>query len=290
MQAILDEANRLNATDIVLIQNHVWYRVLDKLQPSTHQLNEFIEPSPSRTEVKSSSHLRCLPNNLQADTLQYPSEVALLTKQTRGLILLSGPQGSGKTTLLLHCLQGLPNRSVHLEIPLPHSYLENVLLSSDQADVRVQNITDGTSAIEALRNSVHQLVIATIATKHHADTLRHLTMLLKEYPKDSVLSLMSEQIVSLVNINLIHTVQNTRRPLVSIINNNESIRSQISEGRFHKLEDSIQRGNSGLGSLSTDVQLAEWLRLRQIALDEALNYAIYPATMRLRASGIIHND
>ena len=232
MQAILDEANRLNATDVVLIKNQVWYRVLDKLQPSTHQLNEFVLPLPNGVERKSSTHLRCLPTSLNMDNLQYPPEISFPTKHTRGLILLSGPKSSGKTTLLMHWIQGFQNRSVHLEIPIPESTLRNVLISSDQADIRIQSITDGVSALKALRNSIDQLVIATLPTKHHADSLRHLSMLLKEYPNDSVLSLMSEQIVSLVNMNLIHTLKNTHRPLISIINNNESIRSQISDGLF----------------------------------------------------------
>ena len=76
MQAILDEANRLNATDVVLIKNQVWYRVLDKLQPSTHQLNEFVLPLPNGVERKSSTHLRCLPTSLNMDNLQYPPEIS----------------------------------------------------------------------------------------------------------------------------------------------------------------------------------------------------------------------
>ncbi len=290
MQAVLDEANRLNATDIVLIQNQVWYRVLNKLQPSTHQLNEFIAPFPYGIESKSPTHLRRLQTNLTNEHLQYPTEVSVLLRKTRGLILLSGPNNSGKTTLLLHCLQSLKNQSVQLEIPLPESYLEKILHSSDQADIRVQTINDRTSALEALRSSINQLVIGFVPAKNQTDALRHITMLLRDYPSEALLSLMSEQITCLVNVNLIRTLHNTHRPLIAITNSNESIRAQIAKGHFNKLEDSVQRGNGGTGSLSSDLQLAEWLRQRHISLNEAIQYAIYPATMRLRASGIIHND
>ena len=115
-------------------------------------------------------------------------------------------------------------------------------------------------------------------------------MLLKEYKPRSIQSLMSEQICSLVNINLVRTIQQKWRPLIAITNCNESIAALIADGEFHKLEDSVQRGNGSFGSLSADVQLAEWIQMRQIQLDEAIRFANYPATMRLRASGIIHND
>ena len=115
-------------------------------------------------------------------------------------------------------------------------------------------------------------------------------MLLKDYPSTSVQSLMSEQICSLVNVNLIQTVQQKLRPLLSITNVNESIASLIEAGKFSKIEDSVQHGNGGVGSLSADLQLAEWIKMRQIHLEEAIRFANYPATMRLRASGIVHND
>ena len=77
---------------------------------------------------------------------------------------------------------------------------------------------------------------------------------------------MSEQICSLVNINLVRTVQQKFAHLSSITNSNESIASLIESGAFHKIEDSVQRGNGGVGSLSADVQLAEWIQKRQIQL------------------------
>ena len=295
MDTILRDAQEQHATDILLINGGVWFRVSGKLQPTEHTASGF-NNVPIGFELKSTSHIRCLPTGFSLSALQYPGEVSTVLDFERGLIILNGTNNSGKTTLLLHWLQSLQHRSVDNQIQLPNAGLNKVLWSSDQADIQLTSITDGTSALNALRDSIHQLVIAVVDARNNADALRHIHMLLcsSTHSNDSgdnnLLSLMSEQICSVVNVSLIRTVQQRFRPLVAITNRNEGICAQISHGDFDKLEDAVQRGNGGLGSLSSDVQLASWLQQRQIHLEEALRFANYPATMRLRASGIIHND
>ena len=295
MDAILRDAQQQYATDILLINGSVWFRVSGKLQSTTHTASAF-ENVPDGFERKSNSHIRCLPTNFTLNELQYPGEVSKVLDFERGLIILNGATNSGKTTLLLHWLKSLQQRSVDNRIQLPKSGLDNVLWSSDQADIQLTSITDGASAFKALRDSIHQIVIAVVDARSNADALRHIHMILCNSGHSSgsddnmILSLMSEQICSVVNISLVRTVQQRYRPLVAITNRNESVSAQIAHGDFHKLEDAVQRGNGGLGSLSADLQLANWLQQRQIDLEEALRFANYPATMRLRASGIIHND
>ena len=287
MQAILDVAQQQQATDILNIDNRIWLRVQGDLRSTDHPAVTFEVP-PAHFELKSPTHIRCLPQDLTLTGLQYPNEVSTVTDFTNGLVLLSGTNRSGKTTLLLHWLSRLRNRTINNHISLPT--ITGVLWSSDQPDIEIVAITDGPSAINALRSSIHRLVIAVIDARSNADALRHLTMLLKDYQPHFIQSLMSDQISSLVNINLVRTIQQKYRPLLAITNRNQSIASLIESGNFHKIEDAVQRGNGGLGSLSADVQLAKWIQMRQIQLDEAIRFANYPATMRLRATGIIHND
>lgn len=289
MQSILQDAVQRRATDIVLINNTIWFRIQGKLQSTNHTAMSF-DAVPNGFEKKSDTHIRCLPTDLTLSGLQYPGEVSKVLDFEKGLVILSGAHNSGKTTLILHWLNSLKDRSVESEIALPPHMTPSVLWSTDQPDIRLVKITNATSALQALRDSIHHLVIAVLDARTNADALRHIRMLLSQYNPQTIQSLMSEQVCSLVNIALVRTVHQQYRPLVSITNRNESISAQIAEGDFHKLEDSVQRGNGGLGSLSCDVQLAEWLQQRQIQLDEGLRFANYPATMRLRASGIIHND
>lgn len=287
MDSILQSARQQSATDILNINNQIWFRCLGKLAQTQHAPVPF-DNSPHGFEKKSDSHLRCLPNDLTLGGLQYPGEISTVLDFPKGLVIVNGTKNSGRTTLLLHWLNSLQNRSVHSHIDLPPT--QGVLWSADQPDIQIVSITDEESAIRALRDSIHQLVIAVMDARNNADALRHMTMLLKSHDQAAVKSLMSEQIVSLVNTSLVRTVQQRFKPLLAITNSNESIAAQIADGEFDKLEDSVQRGNGGRGSLSADVQLADWLKNRQVQLEEAIRFANYPATMRLRAAGIIHND
>lgn len=291
MQPYLQEAQQSQATDVLLLNGQVWYRILGKLRPSNHSASSLELPTLTPLfEQKSSSHIRCLPSDLSFQALNYPAEVAKIMDVERGLILLSGPHNSGKTTLLLHWLSRLQNRSVELTLDLPEAHASKVLRSTDQADIKVMALKDASDAMTGLRDSINKVVIMVVDGRSNADSLRYMALLLNHLPDVTVREMLSEQVISLVNVNLVRTIQNRFHPLVAITNSNESIRSQIAEGHFHKLEDSVQRGNGGYGSISGDIQLAEWLQQRQVSLEEALRFAMYPATMRLRASGIIHND
>ena len=289
MQTVIQDAIQQQSTDIQIINNRIWFRIFGRLQQTQHSVQPFTGEI-SGFERKSETHLRRLPTDLTLSALRYPGEVSTPLDNEKGLIVFSGSHASGKTTLLLHWLSNLRNRSVYSQIALPTASLPNVLWSEDQPDIHILSVQNSDDAFAALRMSIHQLVIAVVDARSNTDALRHITMLLNQYNVQKIQSLLGEQIVSAVNIQLVRTAQQHFRPLVSITNRNESTSSIMTEGEFHKLEDAVQRGNGGAGSLSSDVQLADWLQQRQIDLDEALRFAIYPATMKLRAAGIIHND
>ena len=81
-----------------------------------------------------------------------------------------------------------------------------------------------------------------------------------------------------------------RQPLIGIAQVNESLAAQLKQGHFHIIEEFIQKGNVGLNSLSSDIQIATWLQHRLVSMDEATSHAINPSKMRLRSAGIIHNE
>ena len=215
MHAILQAAQQQRATDILNIDNRIWFRVLGKLQSTPHTPVPF-EGLPTGFERRSATHIRCLPTDLTLTSLQYPGEISTVMDFEKGLVILSGTKNSGKTTLLLHWLSTLQNRCVQSLIDLPTT--QNVLWSNDQPDIQIVEITDEASVFSALRNSIHHLVIAIVDARNTNDALRHCTMLMNTYRPINVQSLMSEQICSLVNINLVQTVQQRLRPLISITN------------------------------------------------------------------------
>ena len=278
-----------SSSDILLIENQAWYRVLGQLRQSHHTTDSLTLPdNTTHMEQKSSTHIRCLPSDSVGQP-NYPAEVTQVINAERGLIVLSGPKIAAKP----HCIALVESCEKSQYPPINRtssSPTETLLLSTDQADIKVLSILVATDALSALRDSISQVVIAIIDGRNNADALRYISLILNHLPNREIKEMLSEQIVSLVNVNLVRTVQNRYQPLVAVTNRNESIASLISEGHFQKLENAVQRGNGGYGSISADIQLAEWLQQHQISLEEALRFAMYPATMRLRASGIIHND
>ena len=103
MHAIFQAAQQQRATDILTIDNRIWFRVLGKLQSTPHSAVAF-EDLPPGFERKSATHIRCLQTNLTPLSLQYPSEIATVMDFEKGLVILSGIHNSGKTTLLMYWL------------------------------------------------------------------------------------------------------------------------------------------------------------------------------------------
>jgi Tfp pilus assembly pilus retraction ATPase PilT len=288
----ITEAVEKGASDILLIQNSIWYRIQGQLHKSIHSTETLDDTPHPNIERKSATHLRCIQNFLAQPNLplNYPKESKdILTGKKNGLILVGGPSASGKTTLALHLLHAMNHHSVQVSSFSKHLY-PNVLLSNDAPNIIHMKIHDAHTAMYALRSSIDSIVIADIHAKNAQDVMQQMQLLLKDYPEELILSLCAEQVQTIVTCALVQSISQKYRPLLTIIQTNESISAQIQQKAFHNLETYVQRGNAGAGSLSGDVQLAQWLQEKTITMDEAIRFAAQPATMRLRAAGIVHNE
>ena len=288
----ITEALEQGASDILLIQHSIWYRIQGQLHKSSHSAENLDITQHPNIEKKSNTHLRCIQNFLAQPNIQlnYPKESKnIVTGKKNGLILVGGPSASGKTTLVLHLLHGMNNHSVQVSSFPTHLY-QDILLCNDAPNIIHMKIHDAQTAMSALRSSIDSIVIADIHAKNAQDIMQQMQLFLKDYPEELILSLCAEQIQTIVTCALVQSISQKYRPLLTIIQTNESISAQIQEKAFHNLETYVQRGNAGAGSLSGDVQLAQWLQEKTIAMDEAIRFAAQPATMRLRAAGIVHNE
>ena len=292
----LQDAIERNVSDIYLNDGIIFFRERHSLVKTTHLVPEF-GPLPLHCERRSRNHIRLLPQDLSADTLQYPKEVSSLLKEKRGLILCLGASSSGKTTLILHLLkQAAPARvsayNTHIKSASPYRICsQHLWCATDEIpDIEVLTIHSPDSAFHALMNASNRLVIANIKAKGIQDGLSKLMLFLHSYPREYILELLATYTKRLVSTALVNSSGNKIQPLIGIAQVNESLSAQLLQGNFHIIEEFIQKGNVGPNSLSSDVQLASWLQNRQISMEEATSHAINPSKMRLRASGIIHND
>ena len=296
MTRYLQDAIQKNASDIYIDQGVLFFREGDSLVKTQHSVHEF-GTVPPFCERKSRHHIRLLPPDFSSQKLQYPQEVSSIFKKKRGLILCMGAASSGKTTLLLHLLKNEPASRIsayntHIKSSSPYRVCSQHLwcAKDENPDIEILTIHSPESALHALLNAPNRLICANIKANGIPDGLNKLMLYLHSYPKEYILNLVAAYVNCLVSTALVTNQAGKKRPLISIAHVNESLGTQIQQGNFKLIEEFVQKGNVGENSLSSDIQLATWLQNRQISMEEATSYAINPSKMRLRASGIIHND
>ena len=291
----LQDAIKAGATDIHFLNEKVFFRVARKLV-ATNLLPSAVRQQMdqlTQVEQKSQDHSRIHCNEHSLSSLKYPLQIRALNQYSKGLILVTGIAGSGKTTFLTHLLSYFPNKRVFLEnLFFPGTSSTTVLVSpySSGQDVTLMNIQTEEQAFNALQRSKDHLVIAQLNSDGATDSLRHLLLLLRNYDQKLILHLLADQIQIIFQTTLLLNKKNEILPLIGILQSNESVSNQIRENRITSLHDLINKGNAGADTLGIDLQLAKLVQEHKIDLSEALNAAIKPSSMQLRANGILHNE
>ena len=122
------------------------------------------------------------------------------------------------------------------------------------------------------------------------DGLNKLMLYLGKKPHNYVLNLLASYSRYFISTALVTNTEGKIQPLLGITEINESLVAQLQQGNFQIIEEFVQKGNVGINSISSDVQLATWLQNGQVTMEESSKFAINPSRMRLRADGIIHNE
>lgn len=296
MSTYLQDAQRQGVSDIYLDQGTVFVRKGGKLLKTNNTIHEFGEVPPF-CEKKSQYHIRLLPQDLSLEALKYPKEVQTILQAKAGLILCFGSSSSGKTSLILHLLLNQPSSRVsafdtHTEDSSPyHQFSQHVWCAPEEhPDIEVITIDSEESALQALLESSNHIVIAKINANGMYDGLNKLMLYLGKYPQQYVLNLLASYSRYFISTALITDTSGKILPLLGIAQVNESLATQLQQGNFQIIEAFVQKGNVGLNSISSDVQLSTWYQDDQVSMDEASKFAINPSRMRLRADGIIHNE
>jgi len=300
LKSCLEEATSMGATDIYLHDKKVYFRKARQLIASRHSSLAFDPHNSTITkgiafgqiEKKTDQHFRLLPKEFSLEELRYPLELKSTICHKHGLILIAGKTNSGKTTLLNHLVQSIPRSMVFIEdVHLPKQNIDCLYTTSPvNQDITLMKINSSEDAFSALRRSTNHLVIAQINCDGTVDTLRHLLFLLSKYDQKIVLDLIADQLKVLLITKLLLDKQQNILPLIGIVQVNQSISNKIKKNQFSIIEDYIHNGNAGKNSLSIDGQIVNWVQKQRITMQEALQNAINPSSMSLRAAGILHNE
>ncbi|MBN9463752.1 MAG: PilT/PilU family type 4a pilus ATPase [Burkholderiales bacterium] len=249
--------------------------------------------------------IRFIPHEIPGlAALHLPAVLGELIMDKRGLMLVVGATGSGKSTTLAAMLDHRnENKTGHiltLEDPIEFTF------RNKRSIVNQRQIGTDTHSLEtALKNAMRQapdciligeirdigtmsaalayaqsghLVLATL----HANNANHaLNRIVSFYTPESrrvLLSDLSATLKAVVSQRLVRALDGGRLPAVEVLLNTRHIAELIEQGRLTEIKDAMEQSLAA-GSCTFDRALAELVRERRIAKEDAMAHADSPTNL-----------
>ena len=239
---------------------------------------------------------RAIPNKIPAlNELSLPPAIKNLTRQRRGLILVTGPTGSGKSTTLAAMIDYINNERkghvVTIEDPVEYVHAQKNCLFS-QREVGTHVPTFSRALLSALREdpdvvlvgemrdaeTIHlaitaaEIGILVFATLHTNGAAASIDRIVNAFPAGEepyVRTMLSTSLVGIVSQELVRRTDGKGRlPAVEIMINNPAISNLIRENKVDQIENVIQSGGMQ-GMQRMDTALRRLLDANLITIDEA---------------------
>ncbi len=264
-------------------------------------------PGASRFRVNAFRHLdgtgavfRAIPEQIVTlDELRMPSVLKALSRQRKGLILVSGPTGSGKSTTLAAMIDFInTDRKGHIitiEDPVEHVHKHKGCLIS-QREVGDHTVGFASALRSALREdpdvilvgemrdletislavTAAEMGILILATLHTNGAAAAIDRVINVFPPGEepyIRSMLSTSLCGVISQQLVKTADNRGRlAAVETLINNSAASNIIREGKTEQLETVIQ-GGALQGMQSIDMALRRLLDEKLITGEEAYRKA-----------------
>jgi twitching motility protein PilU len=249
--------------------------------------------------------IRFIPHDIpKLATLGLPALLGDLVMEKRGLLLVVGATGSGKSTTLAsmidHRNEQKSGHILTLEDPIEFTF-QNKRSIVNQRQIG----TDTVSLDVALKNAMRQapdciligeirdtgtmsnaiayaqsghLVLATL----HANNANHaLNRIVSFYPLDNrpvLLADLAATLRAVISQRLVRAFDGSRLPAVEVLLNTRHIAELIEQGRLTEIKDAMNQSLAA-GSRTFDHALAELVRTRRIAKEDAMAHADSPTNL-----------
>ncbi|HEY5602237.1 MAG TPA: type IV pilus twitching motility protein PilT [Gammaproteobacteria bacterium] len=261
----------------------------------------------SRFRVNAFCHLdgvgavfRTIPSRVPTvEDLKLPQVVKSLTRQRRGLILVTGPTGSGKTTSLASMID-LINRERHghiitIEDPIEYVHVNNqCLVSQREIGLHAQSFSQALHAalredpdvilvgemrdLETISLAVTAaemgiLVLGTLHTNGAAAAVNRIINVFPPADEPYIRTMLSTSLCGIISQQLLRTADNKDRiAAVEVLINNSATANIMREGKTEQLENVIQSG-ALQGMQAMDTVLRRFLDEQLITGNEAYRVA-----------------
>ena len=247
------------------------------------------------------------------DGLGLPPVLKDICQAPQGMVLVTGPTGSGKSTTLAAMIEHMndkqPLHIVTIEDPVEFVY------SDRMCTIRQRQLgNDVRSLNEALRRVLRQdpdvilvgemrdpetielamhaaetghLVFSTL---HTNDAKQTLDRIVDTFPSDAhgqVRSQLALTLQAVISQRLVKRADGTGRlAAVEVMINSPNIRDMIAEGKISQIDKAMQQSSDYYRMQTFNMSLAQFVRDKVVAEEEALSASSNPGDLRLVLKGV----
>lgn len=242
-----------------------------------------------------------LPN---PEGLHIPPAIVDLYKQTKGLVLVTGPAASGKSTTLACIIDAINHRRtghiITLEDPIEFMHRHNEsIVSQREIGIDTANYVTGlraalreapdvillgemrdleTMSIAMTAAETGQLVLSTLHTLGVANTIDRIIDVFPPSQQQQVRVQLAMVLKAVISQQLIPTEKGLI-PAFEIMYVNSGMRHMIREGKVHQIEGMLASlGNEGMQTM--DSSLLKLFQQGKITKEQAQKYSLTPENMQ----------
>ncbi len=242
-------------------------------------------------------------------TMGIPESVIRMSRQKKGIILVTGTAGSGKSTTLSYIIDQINStRNCHiltLEDPIEflHKHKKSIVsqreISIDTANyskalraamreapdvILIGEMRDlETIEIAMTAAETGHLVLSTLHTVGAANTIDRVIDVFPANQQQQIRVQLSMVLNAIVSQQLLPALNGGLVPAFEILEANSAIRTMIRDGKVHQI-DSVIYSSAKDGMKSMDASILELYKAGKIDGVTALNYCMNPEAMRRSVS------
>jgi len=254
-----------------------------------------------------SSALRLIPSKIRTiEELNLPPVLHLFARANQGFVLICGPSSQGKSTTLAALIDEINHtRAEHIiTIEDPIEYV----FETDKAVIDQREVYQDTlSFARALRSTFRQdpdvimvgemrdpetmataitaaetghLIFATLHTNSASQTIHRIVDSFPPEQQNQIRAQLSGSLLGVVSQRLIPRIKGGLIPACEIMISNPAIANLIRENKIHEIPMVIET-SAEIGMISLNRSLANLVKMREISLENAINYSLNPEELRM---------
>ena len=232
------------------------------------------------------------------EELNVPPILYDFTRNSQGLLIITGPVGHGKSTTLSALVDFINHNEdkniITIEDPIEYIYEQDrCIINQREVGKDTKSFADGlrsvfredanvvligelrdldtiSTAITAAETG--HLILATLHTNDTSQTIDRIIDVFPSHQQNQVRSQLASVLIGVVSQRLLPKIGGGRIPALEIMLNNNAVGNLIRENKVYQI-DSVIETSLREGMISMDKSLADLVQRGMIAMDDAIIYA-----------------